>query len=49
MLTNDLDSRRKQMLYLMNNVEEIKEMKRFDWSIVKLAILREALIREVLK
>ena len=30
------------MLYLMNNVEEIKEMKRFDWFIVNLAIIREA-------
>ena len=32
----------------MNNVEEIKEMTRFDWFIVKLANLREAQIREVL-
>ena len=28
----------------MNNAEEIKEMKRFDWFIVKLAIRQEALI-----
>ena len=27
----------------MNNVEEIKEMKHFDWFIDKLAILRETL------
>ena len=29
----------------MNNVEETNEMKRFDWFIVKLAILREAPLR----
>ena len=33
----------------MKNVEEIKKMKRFDWFIVKLGILPEELIREVLK
>ena len=33
------------MLYFMNDVKELKEMKRFDWCIVKLVTLRDALNR----